>query len=80
MPATNAISECSFSAMRHLKTYLRSTMGQSRLNHVMLLNINKESVDSLDIDNIANKSVLGIEHHLRKFGKFTSRHLIHLHE
>ena len=41
MPATNAASERSFSAMRRLKMYLQSTMRQSRLNHVMLLNINK---------------------------------------
>ena len=34
MPATNACSERSFmSAMRHLITKLRSSMGQSRLNH-----------------------------------------------
>lgn len=40
MPTTNAVSERSFSAMRHLKTYLCSTMSQIRLNHVMLLSIN----------------------------------------
>ena len=38
MPATNAASERSFSAMRRLKTYLWSTMCQSRLNRIMLLN------------------------------------------
>ena len=32
MPATNAISERSFSALRRIKTWLRSTMQQSRLN------------------------------------------------
>ena len=74
MPATTAMSERSFSAMRRLKTYLRSTMGQSRLNHVMLLNINKETVDSLDIDKIANQFVQGSEHRLRMFGKFTSQY------
>ena len=36
MPATNAVSERSFSTMRCLKTYLRNTMFQSRLNHMML--------------------------------------------
>ena len=41
MPATNAVSERSFSAMRRLKTYLRSTMRQNRLNHLLLLNINR---------------------------------------
>ena len=35
-PATNATSERTFSAMRRLKTYLRSTMGQARLNGLMI--------------------------------------------
>ena len=39
MTAMNAVIECSFSAMRRLKTYLRSTMSQSRINNVILLNI-----------------------------------------
>ena len=41
MPAINAISERSSSAMRHIKTYLRSTMVQERLNSVMVLHIHK---------------------------------------
>lgn len=32
MPATNAISESSFNALRRMKTWLRSTMNQTRLN------------------------------------------------
>jgi hypothetical protein len=66
MPASNAASERSFSAMRRLKTYLCSTMRQSRLNHVMLLNINREKVDYLDLDDIADQFVQGSEHHLRQ--------------
>ena len=72
MPATNAVSERSFSAMRRLKSYLRSTMSQSRLNHVMLLSINQEKVDQLDIDVIADQFVQGSEHRLRHFGKFAA--------
>ena len=52
MPATNAISERSFSAMRHIKTYLRSTMVQERLYSVMVLHIHKELTDGLDLNNI----------------------------
>ena len=70
MPATNSVSKRSFSAMRRLKTYLRSTMCQSRLNHIMLLNINKERVDKLELDSIANQFVQGSEHRLRVFGRF----------
>lgn len=51
-------------------TYLRSTMGQNRLNHVMVLNIYKEQVDELDLTAIANEFVSGSEHRLRFFGKF----------
>ena len=39
MPATNAVSERSFSALRRLKTYLRSTMTQTRLNNIKVLHI-----------------------------------------
>ena len=33
MPATNAVSERSFSATRRIKSYLRTTMSQQRLTH-----------------------------------------------
>ena len=62
MPATNATSKCSFS----VKTYLRSTMHQSRLNHLMLLNINKEKVDNLDIKQLQRP---------KKTLKFASMHM-----
>ncbi|KAI6654461.1 hypothetical protein LOD99_857 [Oopsacas minuta] len=42
MPATNAVSEHSLSAMRRLKTYLHGKMSQSRLNYVVLLDIKRE--------------------------------------
>ena len=35
MPATNSTSERSFSALRRVKTYLRSTMGQKELNDLL---------------------------------------------
>jgi hypothetical protein len=67
--ATNSTSERSFSAMRRLKTYLRSTMSQPRLNHVM---IHKELVDELDLYDIENQFVSGSETRLRFFGTFTA--------
>ena len=45
-------------------------MGQARHNHILLLNINKEKVDFLDLDIIANEFVQGSEHRLKIFGKF----------
>ena len=42
MPATSATSELSFSSLRHIETYLRTTMRQDRLNHLMMLYIHKD--------------------------------------
>ena len=71
LPATNAASEHSFSVMRRLKSYLRSTMSQPRLNHAMVLNIYKELVDELDLCAVATEFVDSNEHRLRLFGSFT---------
>ena len=57
MPATNATSERSFSALRRLKTWLRSTMNQARLNWCMILHIHQDQTDLLDIQSVANEFV-----------------------
>ena len=49
MPATNSSSERSFSMLKLIKTYLRSTMGQTRLNHLMILSIYKDKLDELNL-------------------------------
>ena len=54
MPATNAVSERSFSCLRHLKSYLRATMSQSRLNNVMVLHVHKNLTDKLSLVDIGN--------------------------
>ncbi|KAJ4428650.1 hypothetical protein ANN_25643 [Periplaneta americana] len=41
LPATTATPERSFSTLRYLKTYLRSTMGADRLNGLALMYIHK---------------------------------------
>ena len=43
--ATSCSAERSFSGLRQLKTYLRSTMGQTRLNSVAILNIERKYVN-----------------------------------
>lgn len=42
LPATNASSERTFSALKRVKSYLRNSMGQQRLNSCMLLHIYRE--------------------------------------
>ena len=70
LPATNASSERSFSALRRIKSYLRSTMGQERLNHLMTLHVHNDSIDSVDLVEVANQFVSGNEYRQRMFGKF----------
>jgi hypothetical protein len=72
MPASNAVSERSFSALRRVKTYLRSTMTQNRLNNLMVLHIHKENTDSMDIISVANDFVSRSEHRCSIFGTFNS--------
>ena len=70
MPATNSTSERSFSALRRVKTYLRSTMGQQRLNDLLLLHVHKEITDSLNLKEVVNNFVNN-GHRLQVFGKFS---------
>ena len=46
---TTATSERTFSALRRLKTYLRSTMAQDRLNHLLLLYCHEACMDAIDL-------------------------------
>ena len=70
MPATDTTSECLFSALCRVKTYLRSAMVQEWLNHLLVLHVHKDKTDALDCADIGGKFVAGSEHCLRTFGKF----------
>ena len=71
MPATNATSERSFSALRCLKSYLRSTMGNERLNHLMVLHVHKERTDKLDLKCVLNEFVGESVHRTSIFAKYS---------
>ena len=70
MPATTATCECSFSALRQIKSYLRSTMSQQRLNSLMLLYVHKDKTDMLDLRKTGQEYVSGREGRIRTFGDF----------
>ena len=57
IPVTTATSERIFSALRRLKTYLRSTMAQDRLNHLLLLYCHKARTDAIDLSKNASAFV-----------------------
>ena len=75
MPATNAVSERSFSAMRRLKTYLRTKMSMDRLNNLMVLHVHKPRTDTLDLIRVAN-SFADTKHRRSVFGQFSERDII----
>ena len=56
-PATNAISERSFSALKRLKTKTRSKMHNNRLNHLMVLHVYQDEIGKVDIGEIANEFI-----------------------
>jgi len=77
MPATNAQSERSFSTVRHVKMYLRATMSQQRLNHLMLLHVHKGQTDALNLVEVANGFICGYDHRKNAFDtKFESSDLM----
>ena len=48
MPVTSCSCEKSFSAMRRLKNYTRSTMTNDRLNGLALMHIHRDIIPSID--------------------------------
>ena len=73
MPATNASSERSFSALKRVKTYLRSSTTDHRLNHLLMLHVHQEKVDNLDMISVANDFVERNDRRKQVFGTFTER-------
>ncbi|XP_022160524.1 uncharacterized protein LOC111038741 [Myzus persicae] len=55
LPISSSTCERSFSAMRRLKTWLRTSMLQNRFNTISILNIEKDIVKHIDNDSIINK-------------------------
>ena len=64
LPATNAKSERPFSAMKHIKTYLRSTTSGNRLNHC-------KKTYQLNMIEIAKEFVGDNQATLQTFGMFS---------
>jgi len=53
LPVTTATGERSFSTFKHLKTYLRTSIGQARLNGLALMNIHRDI--KINTDEVINE-------------------------
>ena len=54
MPVTVASAERSFSKLKLLKSYLKSSMSRERLNDLAILCIKKNMLENIDVDTIIN--------------------------
>ena len=52
--------------------YLRSTTGDSRLNHLMMLHVHKDRTDAITLVDVANDLVGEKENRKQLFGKFSA--------
>ena len=55
IPISTAVCERSFSMLRLLKTYLRSTLKAERLNHISILHAHQEIAATLDLNPLMNE-------------------------
>ena len=57
VPVTSATAERTFSVLRRLLVYLRSTMTEMRLNNCLLLHVHKDITDTMNLEDIAKEFV-----------------------
>ena len=67
--ASSCSAERSFSALRRLKSWLRSTMTQKRLNHVMVCHVHRNLLEKLDCREVA-QTFVNRDSRQRIFGQF----------
>ena len=68
-PVTTATAERSFSSLWRIKTFLRSTMSDCRLNNLFLLYVHTSRTDALDLSVIAKDFVSVNSRRMKYFGK-----------
>lgn len=70
VPTASAEAERSFSALRRLKTWLRSTMLQIRINNVAVCHIHKEMLDKVSKENICQEFIMANDYRKHVFGSY----------
>ena len=69
IPASVATAELSHSALKRLKTYLHSTMTESRQTHLLLLHVHKQETVTLDLDAMFQEFAVPNTERQNVFGK-----------
>ncbi|XP_068213662.1 zinc finger MYM-type protein 1-like [Palaemon carinicauda] len=69
-PASSCTAERSFSALRRLKTWLRSSMSQQRLNHLMICHVHRDHLATLSPQAIAEEFIRAEDKRRTIFGRF----------
>jgi len=67
-PASSATAERSFSSLRRLKTYLRSTCGQRRLNNLAICHVHKHIMDGVNVPQLMKEFVEAKDIRSQTFG------------
>ena len=67
-PATSCTCERSFSALKYIKNYLRQTMTQKRLTHLLLLYIYEDLTFNLDLNEVMHQFILKTPERRKVFG------------
>ena len=70
VPMTSATAERSFSTLRRVKDYTRTTMSQLRLNHVIIMHTHKQRTDDLNLVNVAESFISVSPIRIAFFGHF----------
>ena len=70
IPVTSATSERTFSVLKRLLVYLRSTMTEKRLKNCLLVHIHKDIVDELNLKEIAVEFVSTNDERRKHFGVY----------
>ena len=70
VPVTSATAERSFPTLRRVKSYLRTTMTEKRLNHLILLHSHKHRTDELSVVEVAKELSLRNDRRKEFFGNF----------
>ena len=68
-PASSAQAEHSFSALRRLKTWLRSSMTEVRLNSVAVCHTHQQMLDSMDLNLLCSDFVARSDLRMSLFGR-----------